>query len=168
MGNVSTGACLGFKRSIIVGHFHFGPVSGLPISVTIQKSHRHNVYRTSFTLSAFKKGIEYFYTMNQATHNNDIRRGSRDHLLINKVRVRSSSFISIGDSFTLLVNDIPFCFWAKFWPQTIHKKVANKSQKIVACIITIYQLHSLPEACNEIFEEYLTKSKTAVASEKVF
>ena len=94
MGNVSTGASLGFKRNIIVGHFHSGPVSGLPISVTIQKSHRHNVYHTSFTLFTFKKGVEYFYTMNQATHNNDIRRGSRDHLLINKVRVRSSSFIS--------------------------------------------------------------------------
>ena len=40
------------------------------------------------------KGVEYFYTMNQATHNNDIRMGSRDHLLINKVRVRSSSFVT--------------------------------------------------------------------------
>ena len=39
------------------------------------------------------------------------------------------------------------------------KTVANKSQKIVACIITIYQLHSLPEACNEIFDEYVSNEK---------
>ena len=74
------------------------------------------------------KGVEYFYTMNQATHNNDIRRGSRDHLLINKVRVRSSSFITVGDSFTLLVNNVPFCFWAKFWQQTITKSSKQKSE----------------------------------------